>query len=245
MIPPARARPRNSARGRPARGACTGLAALRPGCIHSVPLLGVAPKAAPRIAASVASSPASSATTRPPRMTSTRCARPRTSSMSEEITSTPTPLRSARPAARRSPAWRRRPRRGWARPRSVPAGRAASDRANSSFCWLPPDSDDAGSRLAAAAPDVHPGQHVPHRCAAPRPAGPCRATADLGEGGQAHVLRHRAAEQQALLLARLGDHRAPRPASPSGESPVTRVRADPAHRHRDGRRCGPRSTDPE
>ena len=70
---------------------------------------------------------------------------PSTSSISEEISSTPCPPRRGRAGSRRSPAWRRRRRRASARRRSAPpAGRTATSRART-FCWLPPD------RLRAAA----------------------------------------------------------------------------------------------
>src|ERR1700722_5930694 len=61
---------------------------------HHTPLSGLAsgaPKAAARIAPSVMAAPRSSAAIRPPRITSTRCASPRTSSASEEMSSTPRP----------------------------------------------------------------------------------------------------------------------------------------------------------
>ena len=99
-----------------------------------------------RIAFSVISPPASSATIRPRRMTSTRWARPSTSSSSDEIRITPRPVaRRARPGSRRSRAWRRRRRRASARRRSARCGSQSSVRASSTFCWLPPDSVCTGA----------------------------------------------------------------------------------------------------
>ena len=91
-------------------------------------------------ASSVAASPSNSATTRPARITSTRCARPSTSSISDEISSTAIPSRA-------SPI-----RSSWIcrfAPTSTPRvgssaissfGRRKSHFANSTFCWLPPES---------------------------------------------------------------------------------------------------------
>ena len=108
--------------------------------------------AAARIADSVICSPSSSATSRPRRMTSTRCARPSISSSSDEMSDDrPCPPGPGRRAGRRSRASRRRRRRGSARPRCSTRGSPRSMRAKSTFCWLPPDSVRTGARVARRA----------------------------------------------------------------------------------------------
>ena len=65
-------------------------------------------------------------------------------------------------------------------------GSRSSIRANSSFCWLPPDSVPAGTRLAPR-PDVELAEHLPHRARSSRPRDQA-APAESGKAGQADVL---------------------------------------------------------
>ena len=107
-------------------------------------------------------------------------------------------------AARRSAAWRRRRRRASARRRSARAAGRSSHLANSTFCWLPPESvvDRRArcrrARTSSRALSVVDGRRA--RRAALTHAD--RARPRRGRAGSS-VLADRAEHQQALLLAAL------------------------------------------
>ena len=131
-----------SAGSRPSRsgataGACARAPARAERCVSEV-------IAAPVMCSSVMSSPSSVRTAWPREKTMTRSHRPCSSTTSEEttITACPPGRRGAAPGRARAARWRRR--RAWARRPAARSAPASSERANSTFCWLPPESAETG-----------------------------------------------------------------------------------------------------
>ena len=84
------------------------------------------------------------------------------------------------------------------------AGSISRARAKSSFCWLPPDSDPAGASRSG-----EPSTRC-ERVADRRALGPAADEPEPPEAlqaGQADVLADRPAQEQPVVLARLGDQR--------------------------------------
>ena len=115
---------------------------------------------------------------------------------------------------------RRRRRRGSARRRSPPAaGRAASARA----------APSAGCRPRAARPAPSSSRRARRSGRARRGRLPLAAAADEADGrqlvepGERRVLDRRAAEDEAVVLARLGDHREARADAPARAAAQARV----------------------
>ena len=139
--------------------------------------------------ASLSSVGGASWTTRPSRMTRTRSARPSTSGISLETSTTADAgVGQLADQRRRSPRGRRRRRRGWARRAAARRQPRSSQRASTTFCWLPPDSvrtrrrGSAGARRAARStsrprPAPPPGRVKPTRAKrASWPASCCGTT---------------------------------------------------------------------
>ena len=144
---------------------------------------------------SVIAAPSSVRTTWPRENTSTRSHSPCSSTTSEESTTTACPalrLRGAAPGRARG--GRRRRRRASARRPAARPARASSERANSTFCWLPPESDETASPCRACARRA--ARSAPRR-ARPRAARwttPARATPLERE--QRDVLAHGQRQQE-------------------------------------------------
>ena len=173
------------------------------------------------------------------RITSTRCANPSTSSISDEIRSTAIP-RAARSTIS---SWICRfaptstPRVG-SSAISTRGGRT-SHFANSTFCWLPPESVETG----ASNEEVRMSSSCDERRRAAALAAPAddAARRELPQVRQGHVLAHRADHHEPLLLAALGQHRDAeprRPAAARGSGPARR-RAGSRRRRADRRRRAP------
>ena len=194
--------------------------------------------AAARIAASVIASPSSSATMRPRRITSTRWARPRISSSSDEISRTPRPvggerdedvvdraLRADVDAARRLVG-----------DHHAAARRAASARTAPSAGCRPRARRPAPSSSRRARRSAR-GRRCPARALAA--AADDARGAELAEARERRVLDRRAPEDETVVLARLGDHREPgaeaQPRAPPGAASAGEhdlARLDPRRRRR-------------
>ena len=218
-------RRRSTSRAPPFSRRAARLLRSRLGAQAAIPPADRSANAAARIADSVMASPSSSATSRPDRITSTRCASPRISSSSDEMRTIAMPARPAIRAARRSRASRRRRRRGSARRRAGPAARRAA-------CARTGPSAGCRRRACSRAP-VARAAHVAaieHPAGAPTLGRRMTTPRRLSSSSWASVVfsTDGAAEDQPLVLPRLGDHRH------AGVEAPSRASAERCRRRRSG-----------
>ena len=157
---------------------------------------------APSAVSCVASAADISPVSRPSRMVTMRSAIASTSGSSEEISDDGDAARGQLRRGSRAPRpWRRRRCRASARRRSGPWGRSASQRASTTFCWLPPER----LPMIWSGPAMRIDMRLAEAARAPR--APCassmkpRPPDEAVERGDGEILADRQLQEQRLLLA--------------------------------------------